>query len=76
MPFLVAVVLVISVLQERERNHIQFLQMLIRNTGKKIKEETKKKKKSRTVTPCHPTARQVSAVSEKDTHSAHARTTQ
>lgn len=47
MPFLVAVLLVISVLQERERNHIKFLQMLIRNRRKKIKEETKKKKKNK-----------------------------
>lgn len=44
MPFLVAVLIIISVLQKRERNHIKFLQMLICNRRKKIKEDTKKKK--------------------------------
>lgn len=75
MPFLIAVLIIISVLQKRERNHIKFLQMLICNRRKKIKEDTKKKK-GRTDTPYHPTARQLAAVSEKDTHFAHAKTTQ
>lgn len=77
MPFLVSVLIIISVLQKRERNHIKFLEMLICNRRKKIKEDTKKKKKkSRTDTSCHPAARQLAAVSEKDTHFAHAKTTQ
>lgn len=74
MPFLIAVLIIISVLQKRERNHIKFLQMIICNRRKKIKEYTKKK--SRTDTPYHPTARQLAAVSEKDTHFVHAKTTQ
>lgn len=43
MPFLVAVLIVIPVLQKRERNHIKFLQMLIWNRREKIKRKLKKK---------------------------------
>lgn len=62
-------------ISEERRNHIKFLQMLICNRRKKIKEDTKKKKAEQTSLTTQQ-ARQLAAVSEKDTHFVHAKTTQ